>query len=174
MSGLSINGTGFRAGAIAELDLSKVENLYVSAGAILSLEGYSENLFGLTKVTASPYFLNIPVHVGYKYSVTNDFKIFGEAGPFLGLGLFGKVKETYEDFDDYFYDEDYDIEESYDAFDDEDGMKRLQAGVGIKVGVTIKSKYKVYFGYDWNLVTPFADDSDTKHVNSFIGISYVF
>ncbi len=34
----------------------------------------------------------MPVRVGYKYAVNDDFSLFGSVGPYMAVGLFGKAK----------------------------------------------------------------------------------
>lgn len=31
--------------------------------------------------------------MGYKYAVNENFAVFGNAGPYVAIGLFGKVKQ---------------------------------------------------------------------------------
>ena len=42
----------------------------------------------------TPYYLNIPIHIGYKFPVGRNVSLFINAGPYFNIGLFGKAKET--------------------------------------------------------------------------------
>lgn len=43
---------------------------------------------------STPYYLNIPVHIGYKFSAGRNVSLFVNAGPYISIGLFGKATET--------------------------------------------------------------------------------
>ncbi len=155
---------GFHAGVKAEVGLPQIaEGVYLDLGALLSLKGAKVNL-GSYDIKYNPCYLEIPVHMGYKYTVNENFAVFGNAGPYVAIGLFGKVK--------------IDGAESSDASDnvfDEDGggMKRFDLGLGLKFGVEFCKKFQVAFGYDWGLIDN-ADHIDNKNRNMMISLSYMF
>ncbi len=166
---LKSNGTGFKAGVISEFSINKVEGLYTNAGVLLSLEGYKYDDYEYSE-KANAYFINIPVHIGYKYGLSDKIKVFGEAGPYFGMGVGGKYK--CEDFE-------YNEEEKYDVFGSDGILKRCQFGLGFKVGVVANKHLKFYFGWDWNLLNSVKADSEgmnytLKHSCGTIGIGYVF
>ena len=83
---------GFHAGVKAEVELPQIaEGVYLDLGALLSLKGAKVNL-GSYDIKYNPCYLEIPVHMGYKYAVNENFAVFGNAGPYVAIGLFGKVK----------------------------------------------------------------------------------
>ena len=83
---------GFHAGVKAEVGLPQIaEGVYLDLGALLSLKGAKVNL-GSYDIKYNPCYLEIPVHMGYKYAVNENFAVFGNAGPYVAIGLFGKVK----------------------------------------------------------------------------------
>ena len=72
---------GFHAGARFELAMPSVANgLYTNAGLLLSLKGCNQDYGDLGKVTTDAYYLEVPIHIGYRYSVTDNFAFFGEVG----------------------------------------------------------------------------------------------
>ncbi|NDW13568.1 PorT family protein [Bacteroides sp. 214] len=154
---------GFNLGARAEFSLSKsVEGLYLDAAALLSLKGAEIDGGSLAKFTVNPYYLEIPIHLGYKYAVNDDFSIFGSAGPYLGFGLFGKAKVKAEG-------------ESMkeDVFGD-DGFKRFDFGLGLKAGFEIAKKYRFAFGYDFGLIEADDENLGIKNRNFSISFAYMF
>ena len=59
---------GFHAGVKAEVGLPQIaEGVYLDLGALLSLKGAKVNL-GSYDIKYNPCYLEIPVHMGYKYA----------------------------------------------------------------------------------------------------------
>ena len=46
----------------------------------------------LASIKFNPYYLEVPVRVGYKYAVNDDFSLFGSVGPYMAVGLVWKSK----------------------------------------------------------------------------------
>ena len=168
---------GFHAGARFELAIPAItEGIYTNAGLLFSLKGYALD-WGVVRSKSNAYYIDIPIHMGYKYSVTDNFAIFGEAGPYLGVGLFGKTNTNYDYNDE---------KESSNIFD---MLNRIDVGVGLRAGVEIMKKYTVSIGYDWGLLDSYKhsdedysdyDDSEIditpgmKHTNLTISLGYKF
>lgn len=141
---------GFHAGAKAEIGLPQVTNgLYLDAGALLSLKGAKNG-----DVKFHAYYLEVPVHLGYKYELNDDFALFGNAGPYIGIGLFGKTG---------------DIKTFSDAL-----LKRFDFGLGLKAGFELKKKYQVAVGYDFGLLNVAQGDGDAKNGNFMFSLAYMF
>ena len=67
---------GFHAGVKAELGLSQDANgsgAYMDFAALLTLKGAKIDGGSIATVKFNPYYLEIPVHVGYKYAVNENF-----------------------------------------------------------------------------------------------------
>lgn len=139
---------GFNVGARAQLGLPSIaEGVYANAGAFLTLKGASLDWGDLGSGKSNAYYVEVPIHIGYKYSLNNDFAIFGEFGPYFAYGLFGKTDASTLDFD-----EDYNaisVSESHDTFDE---FKRFDFGLGFRIGAEFKNKYILSVGYDFGLV----------------------
>lgn len=154
----SLNGDGFssRIGFHAGLRITVgaprvTEGLYVNGAALLSLRGASAE--GLT---FNPFYLDIPVHLGYKYAFSDDVAVFGECGPFVAIGLFGKT-------------------EGMSVFNDANGLKRFEAGLGVRAGVELNRRYVISMGYDGGLTDVIKDsDVNTKDHNFYISLGYKF
>ncbi|MFS2703189.1 outer membrane beta-barrel protein, partial [Bacteroides xylanisolvens] len=94
---------GFHAGVKAEVGLSQDANgsgAYMDFAALLTLKGAKVDGGSLASITFNPYYLEVPVRVGYKYAVNDDFSLFGSVGPYIAVGLFGKAKAKVDG--DYF------------------------------------------------------------------------
>ena len=159
---------GFHAGVKAELGLSQDANDFA---ALLTLKGAKIDGGALASMTFNPYYLEVPVRVGYKYAVNDDFALFGSAGPYVAVGLFGKMKAKVDGSIADIAGLDGNSE-SADIFGD-DGMKRFDFGLGLKAGVEFSKKYQVAISYDFGLVEV-AKDLGMKNRNLMISLGYMF
>ena len=182
---------GFHVGARAELALpALLDGIYTNTSLLFTLKGCTQDYGDLGKATTSAYYLELPIHIGYKYSITETVAVFGELGPYIGYGLFGnsKVKSDLDyDWDDYDYEYDYDIDYDFEDFEETsktfDMSKRFDFGLGLRVGVELKKKYSVSLGYDWGLIDAYKRDEfdgfidltpSMKHKNLTISLGYKF
>ena len=138
------------------------EGFYFNAGLMLSLKGCEVEVikgddewwgFDSKKSSLNPFYLDIPIHVGYKYSVTDNIGIFADFGPYFSFGLFGKT-------------------EGESVFGD-DGLKRFDVGLGLRGGVEFNKKFNVSLGYDWGLVDV-VDNGNLKNRNFMVSLGYKF
>ncbi len=88
---------GLKAGAV--LDIPIIGGLFVQPGAFFSMKGYktssSLTLLGNTtesKGTVALNYVEIPVNLGYRYTIGNAGSVFVTAGPYLGYAFSGKSK----------------------------------------------------------------------------------
>lgn len=180
---------GFHLGAKAELEAPKLfKGAFVSASALLSLKGAKIDGGELLDVKYNPWYLEIPVHLGYKYKINDKFSVFGKFGPYFAFGLFGKMKGTTLDWN---VDEDYDWSEieDIDLVDKKekmnifgkDAMKRFDFGLGLHAGFEFQKKYQFSIGYDFGLTKTYKDSSEDidlgdsmKNRNLSISLSYLF
>ena len=157
------NKIGFHLGAKAEVALPSVANgVYANAGAFISLKGCKQDYGDLGKSTTNAYYLEIPIHIGYKHYVNENLSIYGEVGPYIAYGIGGKLEtsDTYIE-GDYDYDSGYNTtisqsKSKIDTFGD-GGLKRFDIGAGLRVGVELKNKYTFSLGYDWGFVDIYKD-----------------
>lgn len=163
---------GFHAGVKAELGLSQeASGAYMDFAALLTLKGAKIDGGSIASIKFNPYYLEVPVHVGYKYAVNDDFALFGNVGPYIAVGLFGKVKAKVDG-------NIADLGElgtnsaSEDIFGD-DGLKRFDFGLGLKAGVEFSKKYQLAISYDFGLVEV-AKDLGMKNRNLMISLGYMF
>lgn len=154
------NKAGFHLGAKAELGFpDALDGLYMDFG-LAHLEGLKvDGDEGEVKFT--PYYLEIPVHVGYKFPVSSKCTLFANAGPYLSIGMFGKSKVEVKD------------ETEKTDFFGNDGADRFDFGLGLKAGVELNQKYQISLGYDWGLID-IEDDLDSKNGNMMLSLTYFF
>ena len=157
---------GFHVGIKAEKELSQIaQGVYLDMAALLSLKGAQVNGDDAS-LKFKPYYLEIPIHMGYKYAVNDNIAVFGNFGPYFAVGLFGKVKAT-----GYLIDES-NIHDSAKVFGD-DAMKRFDFGLGLKAGVEFCQKYQFSIGYDWGLIDNI-ENGGNKNRNLMLSLGYFF
>ena len=179
MAGMNVSK--YTAGVKAELGLSQeASGAYMDFAALLTLKGAKIDGGSIATVKFNPYYLEIPVHVGYKYAVNENFALFGSVGPYLAVGLFGKAKlsigNAIGDWADIEGMESVGGLEgksvSEDIFGD-DGFKRFDFGLGLKAGVEFNKKYQVALSYDFGLIDV-QKDLGMKNRNLMISLGYMF
>ena len=139
---------GFHVGIRGEY-MTPVKGLYANAAALFSLKGCKQDYGELGAARSDAYYVEFPIHVGYKFAVNDSFAVFGDAGPYLGVGLFGSTHAIGDDNKEYF--------ESEIVFDE---AKRFDFGVGLRVGVEFFKRYSFSVGYDWGLLDSYMRDSE--------------
>lgn len=169
-STLSTDGTksrvGFNVGMKAQLPITT--NFYLESSLLFSLKGYKSDSYFTNeqqeiKITQKNYYLELPIHAGYKFEMSDDFSIFVSGGGYLGMGLFGKVKNKIGN-----------SSTSYDMYKDGRGDKRFDCGLGLKAGVEFKKKIQLSGGYDWGLLDIHKYANDAKNRNLMVSCSYIF
>ena len=170
---------GFNIGLIYDWGIS--ESFYIQPGLYFTTRGAkikeSEEDYKYEEKWKLNY-LQIPILASYRIALTDNVKWHINAGPYLAVGVGGKVKweETYDgdtDKGDYkafgTADEDSDKEKG--------GLKRFDAGLSFGTGVSI-NKFYIGLTYDLGLVN--AADKDTwkdykmRNRNFSIGVGYNF
>ena len=101
---------------------------YYNVGALLTSKGASKG-----KNFVSIYYLEVPVHYGYKFSIEQNTNAFVELGPYVAYGLLGSNNFL----------------EDTNVFEE---ANRLDAGLGGRVGISFK-RCSVSLGYDLGLLT---------------------
>ena len=153
---------GFHVGVRANKEFPSVtKGFYGNVGAFISSKGSSDDLSGTTESRA--YYLDIPVHVGYKKNLNDKFALFGEAGPYLGCGLWGTTKTTTPfggkaETATWFEDKAETTTKGKAETTTEDFFEsapRIAYGLGVRVGMEFKQKYTASIAYDHSLSLDF-------------------
>lgn len=166
--------TGFNVGVKAELGLPQsTKGWFMNFGALLSSHGwkgigYYDNITETSmKWKATPYYLNIPVHVGYKFRCSDNFKLFASAGPYVNIGLFGKETMTAT-----LGEVTTKTTASSNVFADK-AQERFDWGLGFRVGAELYDHWQLSVGYDWGMKSIFKGQ-DVRNRSLSISCSYVF
>jgi len=165
-----VSRVGFNAGLKAELALPSVATgAYLDAGVLLSLKGAKIDLGTLGEIAFNPYYLEIPVHMGYQYAVNDRLLFFANAGPYVAYGLTGKIKADMA----------FTSDESENIFEDEN-LQRFDFGAGFRIGMELHHKLQLSAGYDFGFISVYSGegyagyDDDTYNRNLSISLAWMF
>lgn len=159
---------GFRAGVRMEMDAPFIyDGFYFDGELALSAKGAKLNTSSddeVMKVISRPYYLEIPIHIGYRYMFgQGKVGVFGSFGPYFGVGIFGTDKVTVGD-----------VTTKPDTFSS-DGLKRFDFGLGLRAGVAMFDHYRIYVGYDWGLINVAKQSGNrVNNRNFYVGAAYMF
>lgn len=173
------NKLGYQLGVRGEWDFrSPDKGLFLDFGVLLSEKGYKSKEFyypaaysdpslagTAQKWTLHPTYLEVPLHVGYRFSVGRNVNLFGSFGPYFGVGLFGKskVNTTLNGVETT-------MTVAQNVFHH---LHRFDAGLGLRAGAEFAHCYQVAIGYDWGL-THLSSASKDKNRNFSLSFGYMF
>lgn len=157
------NKMGFDAGL--RVDVNFTDNIYLGTGLQYVMKGAKADGRGW-EVKSNPGYLQIPIHIGYRYDFNETIGIFGEFGPFLAVGVSGKDKYSEDHFD---------ADDDFFGDNDEGYAKRFDMGLGLHVGCEIIQHWQVALGYDWGLINLYDYPGDKYRNGSLrLGLTYMF
>ena len=149
---------GFHVGAKAEY----TDNLYGSAALLFSQKGCQLEEFGVES-TSNPGYLELPIHIGYRFKMGDKVSIFGETGPYFAYGICGKDKLEGTGVADY------DVK-----FFDYDNVNKFEFGWGVKAGVEY-AKFQIGLGYEYGITKVFDISGVKPHNSNFmVSVAYMF
>lgn len=151
---------GFHVGAKAEYNIT--DNLYGSAALLFSQKGNKKEE-GSIEATSNPGYLELPIHIGYRFKMGEKVSIFGETGPYFAYGICGKDKLEGTGVADY------DVK-----FFDYDNANKFDFGWGVKAGVEY-AKFQISLGYEYGITKVFDIDDVKPHNSNFmVSVAYMF
>lgn len=161
---------GGTAGMRLDYVLPKAHGTYLSAGVDWSMRGGKYDVIALEPTSlatseatefANLHYVEIPIHVGFRYNFSNEVGVYGEVGPYFAVGVGGKKKlsvdadgpqwRTLEDAN------------TWGAFKKNKtvghtNFQRWDAGLGFRVGAEYNKHYNLMLGCDWGFTDMYRDD----------------
>ena len=131
----------FLVGGVVEFGLT--ENIGIGTGVQLSGKGFKleeEDEFGKYSIRSNPLYLQVPVSINYQ---NNGF--FASFGPYLGFGVGGKNKETFDGESDT-----YDVEFG-DGSNEDDLYSPLDYGLTLELGYAVAGAVRLSASYQLGL-----------------------
>ncbi len=125
-----------------------------------------------TEVERESYSLEIPLHLATKVFGTDEFSLFMSGGPYIGMGLYGTLKQpitvTNEDGSTKTH------TEKSDLYVRKSGDNRFEMGLGAKVGIELVDYIQISLSYHFGLTKLNKYNKDFKHRNLMVSVGYVF
>lgn len=150
---------GGAAGFKAEFMLPNAHGTYINAGLDWTMkggkytyEGLSFGLDGTHDMTTMvrTHYLQIPVHVGFRYNIMQDLGVYGELGPYFSVGVGGKYSDEIDANGSWTKN----YEDSYAIFKKSTtraNLQRWDAGIGFRIGAEYMEHYSLNLGCDWGV-----------------------
>ncbi|MBR1520120.1 MAG: porin family protein [Bacteroidaceae bacterium] len=179
------NKLGYQFGLKAEYGLPSVGKGWYLDGAVnFSKIGWKDESWGtyLSSVEGTPnaydthhiysmfnydvLSIHVPIHIGYKFDVVDNIKLFVSAGPYMNF----KLRTDY----------DFSYQETVNGTPAETRVKPQEAnaftwGLGAKAGVELGGHVQLYAGYDYGFRNLMKNDFSKMKQRTFsLGASYLF
>ncbi|HCM22589.1 MAG TPA: hypothetical protein DIC46_17860, partial [Porphyromonadaceae bacterium] len=160
---------GFHIGLAGDYEFAP--NMSLQSGLFFTTKGaeYKNSLAGLSgSISATPMYLQLPVHFAYKVDVTPGTRIVFHAGPYVAYGIAGKTKWKVEAGNASIQDE------SENVFGDNGLLKPFDAGLGLGVGAEF-GRILLDLGWDAGLVNVSkSDNGNVKNQSAYLSVGYLF
>ncbi|MCQ2975839.1 MAG: PorT family protein [Bacteroidales bacterium] len=139
--------SGFHIGAVYNVDL--IGSFSLEPGLYFTQKGFKQDESDLKATTN---YLEIPINLKYQLLDLSVIALDAHVGPFMSMGLSGKIKEDFMG-----------AKEEFKAFDeDEGGLKRFEFGLQMGIGAKICEKLYAGIHYDMGLTKINEDDGISK------------
>ncbi len=163
----------FTVGVVGEIPFNDM--FFFEPGIMLTSKGYKydaeESMFGFTikiEESMSPLYIDIPLNFKVAGEIGDDLKLYGIAGPYVGLGVGGKFKLKTEGSL-----EDMDLDEpiKWGSDEESDDFKMLDFGVNIGAGVEFGPlQAGVYYGLGLANISSYTEGG-AKVANRTMGLT---
>lgn len=152
---------GFHLGVTLDVPFNNF--LSFEPGLLFTTKGmkYEDDFMGVdVTAKANLYYLDIPLALKASHDLGGGLRMFGTFGPYIGIGLSGKIKATAE-YQGQKETEEVDVEWGND--ENEDYLKRLDMGLTFGGGVEINS-LMIGISYDLGLlnISAYQDEGTTS------------
>lgn len=161
---------GFNFGARAEYMLPKCAGVFVNLGANYTMKGAKNDVRvhdNPATLKARACYLEIPLHVGYRYNFSEDLGVFADFGPYFAMGINGNNVLDFES-------DSQDLEKHNFFRNDDNGdfgdIQRFDFGLGFRIGVEYANHHSLNAGFDFGVTDMYKHDFRKKYQNDEIGL----
>ena len=157
--GLTDPKAGFNLGVRGEYMLPSCYGVFVNLGVNYTMKGAKMDVaaslpddYSCT-VKYRPCYIEIPLHVGYRFNVLDNLGVFADFGPYFAIGVNGKEKfefdgDAVEDRSTKFF---------RNSKMDLGEIQRYDFGLGFRVGAEYANHHSLNFSFDWGLTDMYRD-----------------
>ena len=157
--GLTDPKAGFNLGVRGEYMLPSCYGVFVNLGVNYTMKGAKMDVaaslpddYSCT-VKYRPCYIEIPLHVGYRFNVLDNLGVFADFGPYFAIGVNGKEKTEFEG--DAV--EDYSTKFFRNSKMILGEIQRYDFGLGFRVGAEYANHHSLNFSFDWGLTDMYRD-----------------
>lgn len=156
----NVGGTGDKAtfgyGAAWLAEYNFTPKVYIQSGLGLENIAHKEEA---VDGTINAYFLQLPIHAGYRFDIGETTKLFVQAGPTIGYGLFGSDIDWSDGSKTSYF----------------DVAKRFDLALGGRIGVEF-NKIQISMGGNYGVLDAIdVPSSESYHnYNINLGLAYFF
>lgn len=143
---------GYGVGWIAEYNFNS--NLFLQSGIGIENIAHKEDAID---GTLNAYFAQIPIHIGYRFGLNDATTLFVQAGPTIGIGMFGSTIDWYGGGSTNYF----------------DVANRFDLGIGGRVGVEF-SKFQISAGVNYGVLEAFDGGDGYHNMSVNLGFAYMF
>ena len=159
VDGLTDPKAGFNLGVRGEDMLPSCYGVFVNLGVNYTMKGAKMDVaaslpddYSCT-VKFRPCYIEIPLHVGYRFNVLDNLGVFADFGPYFAIGVNGKEKfeldvDAVEDYSKKFF------RNSKMILGE---IQRYDFGLGFRVGAEYANHHSLNFSFDWGLTDMYRD-----------------
>ena len=159
VDGLTDPKAGFNLGVRGEYMLPSCYGVFVNLGVNYTMKGAKMDVaaslpddYSCT-VKYRPCYIEIPLHVGYRFNVLDNLGVFADFGPYFAIGVNGKEKTEFdgdavEDYSKKFF------RNSKMILGE---IQRYDFGLGFRVGAEYANHHSLNFSFDWGLTDMYRD-----------------
>ena len=162
---------GYSVGWRGEYVLPGAAGTYVNFGLDVQMLGAKMDVKPTTGLAYTDklrsFYASIPLHVGYRYNLTNVWGVFADFGPYFACGLGGKWDES----DNKWFVRDEDALGVPHGCD----VKRFDCGLGFRFGAEYNNRLSLAFGFNWgmkNLEPIKGPGPEVKNYHTTITVGY--
>ena len=162
----SKNLSSFNAGVVADIDLAPA--LTVRTGLEIAGKGgkYESNVGNLE---IKPLYLEVPFTLNVNLPISQAVKVYAGAGPYVGVGIGGKIKTSGTPLD--IFNDNVDIKW---GSDNKSHLKRVESGLNVGAGLKFNKRVGLHVQYELGLTDNATDFSKTafgKMTGRNLGVS---
>ena len=159
VDGLTDPKAGFNLGVRGEYMLPSCYGVFVNLGVNYTMKGAKMDVaaslpddYSCT-VKFRPCYIEIPLHVGYRFNVLDNLGIFADFGAHFAIGVNGKEKTEFEGAAV----EDYSKKFFRNSKMILGEIQRYDFGLGFRVGAEYANHHSLNFSFDWGLTDMYRD-----------------
>lgn len=165
--GLTDPKAGFNLGVRGEYMLPSCYGVFVNLGVNYTMKGAKMDVPATLPDDYSctlkfrPCYIEIPLHVGYRFNVLDNLGIFADFGPYFAIGVNGEEKfefdgDAVEDRSTKFF---------RNSKMDLGEIQRYDFGLGFRVGAEYANHHSLNFSFDWGLTDMYRDSYRREFFN---------